>query len=426
MLNKKLKSQLSFNHKNHSSDFFKLLIILLSLTHFSNASDFSSIDRHADSAPQSLKKSVPALVEYLVRPAKNDHEKVRAIFRWITQNIDYDADAFINKRLVADTPLKVLERGQAVCGGFANLFKYMCLAAGIKSEVVVGWSKAYGESINRDPNHAWNAVNINQRWYLLDVTWGAGYLDERQRYQRRFDEHYFLTDPDQFIFDHLPEDDLWQLLNRPKSKREFDSLVLLRPAFFQNGLEIVSHDKARIKAYDQLEVTLKAPQNKFITAILKKNGRDIDENYTFIQRSHDRITILNRFPKSGDYILRIFVKEGRDTKEFNWACDYEVEVSNRNIVNQPFARQFAKFIDLDAILYTPFVFRLDKGSVQDFDIRIPGALDVAVMNGKNVKHLKKDRDRFQGKVPLAAGPVRITAKIDQSNEYHWLLEYEAD
>ena len=116
----RVKAILQNQSSNHIKTF--VLIVLLFLPFFLEAStNFYAIDRHADDAPEKLKNSAPALVDYLVRPAKNEQERVRAIFRWITQNIDYDADAFINQRIIADEPLHVLNRGKAVCGGYANL-----------------------------------------------------------------------------------------------------------------------------------------------------------------------------------------------------------------------------------------------------------------------------------------------------------------
>ena len=113
----RVKAILQNQSSNHIKTF--VLIVLLFLPFVLEAStNFYAIDRHADDAPEKLKNSAPALVDYLVRPAKNEQERVRAIFRWITQNIDYDADAFINQRIIADEPLHVLNRGKAVCGGY--------------------------------------------------------------------------------------------------------------------------------------------------------------------------------------------------------------------------------------------------------------------------------------------------------------------
>jgi transglutaminase-like putative cysteine protease len=40
-------------------------------------------------APSSVEKSVDTLANYLAKPAKNDLEKVRALYVWICENIRY-------------------------------------------------------------------------------------------------------------------------------------------------------------------------------------------------------------------------------------------------------------------------------------------------------------------------------------------------
>ncbi len=55
---------------------------------------FTEIDNHALAAPESVQGSVKDLAEYLLEPAKTDLEKVRSIFRWITDNVAYDTNAY--------------------------------------------------------------------------------------------------------------------------------------------------------------------------------------------------------------------------------------------------------------------------------------------------------------------------------------------
>jgi tetratricopeptide (TPR) repeat protein len=50
---------------------------------------------------------------------------------------------------------------------------------------------------------------------LLDATWGAGYVSESKRFEKRFDDQFFLTSPEKFILKHLPVDPMWQLLPCP-------------------------------------------------------------------------------------------------------------------------------------------------------------------------------------------------------------------
>jgi transglutaminase-like putative cysteine protease len=41
-------------------------------------------------APSSVEESVDTLANYLAKPAKNDLEKVRALYFWICENIRYN------------------------------------------------------------------------------------------------------------------------------------------------------------------------------------------------------------------------------------------------------------------------------------------------------------------------------------------------
>ncbi|KAA3614934.1 MAG: hypothetical protein D8M58_10800 [Calditrichaeota bacterium] len=385
--------------------------------------DFTKIDRHADAAPQSLKNSIPALVNYLTRPAKNDLEKVRSIFRWITQNINYDVEAFFDRRLIVDDPERVIRSGRAVCGGYAELFNRMCREAGIKSKLIAGWSKGYGERLTGRPNHAWNAVKINYRWYLLDATWGAGHINS-EKFTRQFNGHYFLTDPNQLIYDHLPEDESWQLLKKPITRKQFDNLVLMRPAFFKNGLKLKSHLNSKISSNGNLLVELEAPENTFLSVKLVSGENQLDDHHSFVQRKNSVYFVNANFPGNGNYIMRLFTKIGRDTEQYNWACDYQVTVTNNTSKNKLFVKQYGKFFDLNAFVHQPVNFVLSEGSKQNFKIELKNAYEMVAVINEEFFPLEKSGDIFEGSILIPKGLFHMAVKTDTTNYYHWLLEYE--
>ena len=62
-----------------------------------------------------------------------------------------------------------------------------------------------------------------------------------ERETRKFyQDHYFLTDPDKFIFEFFPINSEWQLMERPITVQEFEDLPLLRSTFFHFGLGLES------------------------------------------------------------------------------------------------------------------------------------------------------------------------------------------
>jgi len=406
---------------NHHS---VLLILICSISFSYAQKNFSKIDAHADDAPTSLKRSIPALVNYLVHPAQTDLEKVRVIFRWITQNIDYDIQAYNDHRLIVEDPQRVINRGRAVCGGYSELFNRLCKEAGIQSKLIGGWSKGYGERLTGRPNHAWNAVKINFRWYLLDVTWGAGHINSEQKFIRAFNNHYFLTDPEQLIYDHLPEDESWQLIKQTITRKQFDNLILLKPAFFKNGLKLKSHLSSKIVSNGELTVELGAPDDTFLSAQLLTNNTQLPNHHCFTQRRDGSYTIQVRFPENGNYTLRLFVKEGQETVKYNWALDYDVIVKNSSEDNKLFVKQFGKFHDLDAFVYQPLDFLLIAGEVQNFKIELQDAIEVSIFSGDEVFPLKKTANIFEGNVIVPEGLFHLAVRTDTTNYYHWLLEYE--
>lgn len=183
------------------------------------------------------------LSRMLTAPCTTEKEKVKAIFRWITDNISYyrmtpktaqRKPVRIHEEEVADTAalkplteriaIKVLQDRKTHCEGYARLFKSLCDHAAIRAEIITGYARA---DMNRTEekfrsNHSWNAVYIDSAWRLLDVTWASGYITRStEEFVKRYDEYYFLTPPEDFIRHHYPDDLRWTLLPDPPPLYEF-------------------------------------------------------------------------------------------------------------------------------------------------------------------------------------------------------------
>lgn len=64
--------------------------------------------------------------------------------------------------------------------------------------------------------------------------------------EHRFDDFYFLTDPDEFVHSHFPDEKKWQLLDVPISLEEFERRVFKTSAFFSFGLQLIQPRHAHI------------------------------------------------------------------------------------------------------------------------------------------------------------------------------------
>ncbi len=175
--------------------------------------------------PEKYTQSPYHLSNYIDGIAETDLEKTWSFYVWIANNITYDMVGFKADQLPEFHPRAVLHNRYAVCDGYARLFRQLCLESGIHCEIIKGYSKGYGYEAGQTfevSNHAWNAVFIDNSWHLIDVTWAARQNNADDRV-RSLDEQYFLTPPQEFIYDHLPEIPAWQLLSAPVSKASFEA-----------------------------------------------------------------------------------------------------------------------------------------------------------------------------------------------------------
>lgn len=388
---------------------------------------YASIDEHALNAPASAEVSVESLVEYLTSDAKTDLEKARAIFRWITANLHYDLTS-VNWEDPRDVDARlILQQRKTVCTGFSETFCILGRAAGLEVERVAGLAKGCtftGDSLcSSPPNHEWNAVKIDGKWMLLDLTWATGCMDSDLRFARRYEDFYFCTPPEQFIFDHFPVDPDWQLLPKPISCREYEQLVALKPAFFKYGLELDSHHQFDIKTTGPVEISLIARQDVVVLARLTCGKEQVPSSYTLVEKDGDRLKVAAAFPHPGSYILHLYAKLGNAVGNCKWVADYNIEVTSLSKPCPCFPESLTAFMEHDARLISPRIGRLEEGTSQQFSLSVPGAKVVAVIAGKKWSYLNREGDLFEGTVEVTDEPMQVCVNFGNSREYQVLLTY---
>ena len=391
---------------------------------------YAAADAHADATPARADSSIASLAAWLARAGTGELPRARALYRWVTAHIAYDADGFRTGQYGDLTPDGVLRRRAAVCEGYAQLTRALGTAMGLEIVSVSGWSKGYGYRAGQiagegTPNHAWNAVRIDGRWHLMDPTWGAGFLDARLQFVRRFQNHYFLPAPESFVVDHLPQDPRWQLLDRPVSAAEYTDLAYLRPAFFANGLQLQSHRSARIEAAESLLVTLAVSQPvELIAELLDPEANHVLEGqWTFVQSNDRRAELRASFPRAGEYLLRLFARPRGDSTPAQWALDYRITASGRG-AGRPFPTVFQSFGATGAWLEGPLDGMLPAGRPARFRLRAPGALAVAIVQGSTWTHLVRgDGEEFSVELAPTGGALTVFARYDAARQFTGLLGY---
>ena len=294
--------------------------------------NFEKIDNWALNAPDWAEKSLETLVYYLMRHAKTDLEVTRSIFRWIAENISYDTEGYFSGNYKYLTPEEVLKYRRSVCQGYADLFTAATSIAGINAITISGWAKGAnynsGDKMPRQPNHAWNGVFLEGKWYLLDCTWASGHVDG-PAFIKSYDDFYFLTPPEEFIYSHFPEDAKKQLLKTPISKKDFENLPNLKPPFFKNNLKLISHPFSAFDVDSNVVISFFVPEDVSLMANLYHDNKQLQKLFIRTQREKNMYSMSVNFPLKGKFILRIYVRKGSAEGYYNWAMDYLIRAHRK-------------------------------------------------------------------------------------------------
>ena len=102
-------------------------------------------------------KEIKEFTDELVKGAKSDKDKYDLIFEWITKNIQYKKEGYVD-----NNPYPVFKDRWAICQGYANLLTVMLHSQDIAAVNTNGLLNPIG-------GHAWNYVYLDQ-WYVSDPT----------------------------------------------------------------------------------------------------------------------------------------------------------------------------------------------------------------------------------------------------------------
>lgn len=280
-----------------------LVITLLSLWNSkAQVSDFKTINfKKADAIAYAYKgndlSNLPELAHNLTQSLPTDVEKFRAIYTWVSTNIESDYEGcrknIVKRRKHQKDSLeqskwnttfssqvfkKLLKEKKTICTGYAYLIKSLANLAAINCEIVDGYGR--NESMETSelpfPNHSWNAIQLDNKWYLCDATWSSGaYNLNTFKFDFEYNDGYFLAAPEWFAKDHYPIDASWLLTKEKTTLPEF----LKAPLIYDNAY------KYAVFPLEPTVMHLEIDKNQTATFILK-DEKGIDSNALFLQISY--------------------------------------------------------------------------------------------------------------------------------------------
>lgn len=254
-----------------------LFVVNLLFLSKSYSQKFNSVDSIVIKYPKHF-KTPKQLADQIQNDFTAENDRARAIYTWMALHIAYDVKTWLNpkphKSSSYKTPLEkdlniqenqnkiiktVFNKQLAVCEGYSLLFNHLALLVGLKSQMIQGMSKTTVEDIGLKKvkiDHAWNSVMIDGTWRLIDVTWGAGVIVNKQNlWVREFNPIYFDTAPNIFFAKHLPVSEVWQ--TKILDEKEFLNGPLLYEPFFDEGYEIIEPKSGVIEAVENQKITFK-------------------------------------------------------------------------------------------------------------------------------------------------------------------------
>jgi plastocyanin len=180
---------------------------------------------------------------------------------------------------------------------------------GITCKEISGYGRTGSEPLFNERfsvNHSWAAVWLNEKWNLIDVTWGSGYTVEgTTKFVRQRNDWFFFTEPEKFILDHFPKDPSWQLLKNSITWQQFTSYAGISLGARESGVTSFSPQHSFISASpgDQILFTFtsKQPLNTILLISKQKNLNKVD----VLEKKDDTYYYNFRVPYTGEYDLQI-------------------------------------------------------------------------------------------------------------------------
>lgn len=303
-----------------------LLMLFFSLPTF--AQDFSNVDEIVSNYPKSFSK-VEDLASKINQDFSKEEEKARAIYSWIAFNVKYDVKSYFSNsnmrpisyrysteaekiekqhQIKMDLINKTFKSKLAVCQGYALLFEHLANLSGLESVFVTGNAKASATDIGKLPTqslHAWNAVKVNGKWELVDVTWGAGVVNPQKRiFVPKFNDGYFFTEPDVFVLNHFPDEKKWILGNF--SEQDYANFPFYYGDYVKADFRFIAPQKGIISSKETNVLPFKisdlgqddkvfyvlSSDNKPKVATLKRNGNITEFDVALTANSDCHLTIF--------------------------------------------------------------------------------------------------------------------------------------
>lgn len=145
--------------------------------------------------------------EQMIEQTANDdiYTKIAKVHNWLIYFVDYEESTNSKDQY---TIYGALKNGKAVCEGYARAFKYFMDGIGVPCVLASGTAQ---NSQGETESHAWNYVQIDNKWYATDVTWDDPVVMGGEEQTDEMKYQYFLKGSEEFFKDHKEDGKISEL-----------------------------------------------------------------------------------------------------------------------------------------------------------------------------------------------------------------------
>ena len=382
-------------------------------------------------SPKKNESELSDLINYLKNETQNLNmlEKAYVVFYWMAENIIYDKTEMKDNKNKDSTPEGIYKYGKTICFGYSKLFAYIAKSIGIETEYIKGYAKGSeynpGEQIEKT-NHEWNAVKINDNYFLIDPTWGAGLLEENIHI-KELDDFYFLPNPKHLIYTHFPEEPKWQLLKNPITKEEFINQIYINSKFFTFHFTDINFKKSHfevnnienIKIFYDIKNTNDIINLTIEVYFLKDNEYISEENCYYITKNEKYYEVKLIFNKMGSYKVCLYGKN-QYMDDYDSMIEYYPTCKQDAPKDLFFPIFYSDSSEIEVI--NPLYNNLKSGDEVKFIIK-SNNLDEIIIIGDKFYYVKKDnKGNFERTIKI--GNRCAIGKKNSKNQCEYLVKYD--
>jgi hypothetical protein len=358
-----------------------------------------------------------------------------------------------------------------------ELYKDLCAWGGVQTLIINGYIKKSGYKVGDTLyKHKWCLLNCGRdKQFLVDPYMFMG--EERDENNKPIEckPYYFLTPPEFFIENHLPDEEKYQFMSKILKVREFTRKSQTTTEDFYNNVykynfKLDNYPKPEFNCKDSEVVVKFVVDSMELEVECLCNGRKLPEDKAKIADNNFRniYNIIIVFPNNGEYKLNVIGKQTGSVLDKHVLLAFKINVKITNIIKHEeikkkeirkkvvthlrmgspqyqrtkiestLERQLTKcssdfdekiknkcFDNESAHLYEPKTKILKIGQETKFRVRVRGAKNVAVLDGRKWNYLRRKEDEiFEGNVTIENESVVLCA-MRNKNIYTEVYEFLA-